>query len=274
VKVLLTGDGGDDVFLGYPRYRNFWIASKLARHLPQAGVRWWQRSKSRVPRVWPLRRAVALMEYATGGLDGVIEYTRSLQRSETERLFGDRLGVSTVANGAHWSSEAGQNVLDDVLEYELSTRFTGEYMTKVDGATMHHGIEGRAPFLDQHIWEFASALPFNVRFHHGSLKAVLRQLAREEIGPGVAGRSKRGFDIPVQRWIVRRWRPWAEELFRDSLLEEEGWLQRDWASRRLQAAADEGIAPAQLWYAIVLEAWLRRERRNVPSQALHGARIR
>jgi asparagine synthase (glutamine-hydrolysing) len=262
VKVLLTGDGGDDVFLGYPRHRKFWIAGKLSQHLPPVAMRLWRTSGSWFPRVGPFRRAAALLEYTEHGVGGVIKYSQDRQRSETDDLAGERLrGRCVTPRSTLWSPQAGHRVLSDFLEYEFNTRFLGEYMTKVDGATMHYGIEARSPFLDQSLWEFASSVPFGIRLHRGRLKAVLRQLVREEVGQAVARRPKRGFGVPVQRWIVRRWRPWVEELLRESVLENEGWIRRGSALKGLATAVDSGIAPIQLWHVVVLEAWIRHERR-------------
>jgi asparagine synthase (glutamine-hydrolysing) len=261
VKVLLTGDGGDDVFLGYPRHRHFCIAGKLAERLPRAAMQLWESTASCVPRVGPLRRAAALMEYATGGLEGVIDYSRRLQRYEVDYLIGERLRHCCLEEDTRLSRGSGQTLLTDFLEYEFNTRFVGEYMTKVDGATMHYGIEARSPFLDHCMWEFASSLPFAIRLHRGRLKAVLRQLVREEIGRTVAKRPKRGFGIPVQRWVVRRWRPWVEQLLQDSMLEADGWIRSGLPLRRLTAAAERGMAPIHLWYIVVLESWVRHERR-------------
>jgi asparagine synthase (glutamine-hydrolysing) len=139
-------------------------------------------------------------------------------------------------------------------------RFVGEYLTKVDGATMHQSLEARSPFLDHRLWEFASSLPFDLRLRGGRLKAILRELARRRIGEEVARGRKRGFYIPVQRWIVGRWRDRVMESFRYSLLEKEGWINSRAAVSQLEEAGRRGLAPNQLWYLFVLESWLRRER--------------
>jgi asparagine synthase (glutamine-hydrolysing) len=150
-------------------------------------------------------------------------------------------------------------------------RFVGEYLTKVDGATMHHSLEARSPFLDHKLWEFAAALPYELRLRGGRSKAILRELARRRIGEDVARGRKRGFHIPVRRWIVERWRDRVEESFDDSLLGKEGWINAGAVLSQLQEATLRGIAPNQLWYLFVLESWFRNERgKSVESSARHS----
>src|SRR5436853_6369726 len=96
--------------------------------------------------------------------------------------------------------------MNDFLEYDRATRFTGEYLTKVDGATMFYALEARSPFLDQEIWNFASSLPFSLRLRGGRLKAILRELASRHVSSDVANGRKRGFGVPVSQWLISRWR--------------------------------------------------------------------
>jgi asparagine synthase (glutamine-hydrolysing) len=149
-----------------------------------------------------------------------------------------------------------------LLHWELKTSFVGEYLTKVDGATMHYALEARSPFLDHVLWEFVSALPFKVRLHQGQLKAILRYLARTKIGITTALRRKRGFGIPVHRWLVGRWRSAFEASFRNSILDHEGWICADVVLKELSIAAQHGSAPELMWYLFVLEAWLKHERQD------------
>ena len=92
------------------------------------------------------------------------------------------------------------------------------------------------------------------------MKAILRELAGRHLGDRVAGGRKRGFGIPVQRWMAGRWQPVVREALRDSLLQNEGWIRTDAALAQLDQAVVRGWAPNQLWYIFVLESWLRRER--------------
>jgi asparagine synthase (glutamine-hydrolysing) len=259
--VLLTGDGGDDVFLGYPEHRHLLLAQKLARSLPGFVANAWRVNRDKFPQSGSLKRFGSFLNYSTGGLGAVACAHDGLPSYERYGMLGERLrGASVPQRDIEWSTESGRNVLAEFLEYDRAGRFVGEYMTKVDGATMFHSLEARAPFLDQDLWEFASSLSFQTRLHGGSLKAVLRELARQKLGDRVARGRKRGFTIPVGRWLVGRWREALTESLQTSVLDREGWINAGAALDRLKVAADEGSAPNQLWYIFVLESWLRHER--------------
>ncbi|HJQ22783.1 MAG TPA: asparagine synthase (glutamine-hydrolyzing) [Blastocatellia bacterium] len=260
-KVLLTGDGGDDVFLGYEGHKHFWMAERLAARLPDQSGKWWLALRDRLPRVGPLGRAASFIDYATGGLGGVTRARDGLQMYRRAGLLGERLRDATLDQLAiPQSITSARRLLAEFLRYDRDTRFTGEYLTKVDGATMHHSVEARSPFLDARLWEFAARLPFDVRLHGGQLKAILREIARRHLGERVARGRKRGFGIPVQRWLAGRWRERVAASFSDSLLAQEGWLRADGLRAELDKAARDGVAPNQLWYSYVLESWLRAER--------------
>ena len=258
--VLLTGDGGDDVFLGYPEHRHFLMAQKLARSLPGFVANGWRGNRDKVPQVGSLKRMTSFLNYSTGGLGAIACTHDGLPSYERYGMLGERLaGVSVAQRSIAWSNESARNVLTEFLEYDRDNRFVGEYMTKVDGATMFHSLEARSPFLDQDLWEFAAGLSFETRLHGGRLKSILRELARQKLGERVSRGSKRGFTIPVQRWLVGRWRNALTELLQTSILDREGWINSRVALDRLTAAAEKGRAPNQLWYIFVLESWLRHE---------------
>src|SRR6184192_761960 len=258
-KVLLTGDGGDDLFLGYPRHRHLWLAERLARMTPHVASGWW-RSARRGFEPGPFRRAVHFLDYAAGGLGAFIDAHDGLPTYHRQGLLGERLaGVTVEQRRMPWSGDSARRVLADYLEYDRRTQFVAEYLTKVDGATMHYGLEARSPFLDQELWEFASALPYDVRLRHGRLKAVLREFARRRIGKRIAAGRKHGFSIPVARWLVERWLPQVEATMRESRLAAQGWIRSEAVQAELAASARRGWAPRQLWYLFVLESWVRAE---------------
>ena len=88
---------------------------------------------------------------------------------------------------------------------------------------------------------------------------MLRALAAQKLGERLARGRKRGFTIPVNRWLVGRWQQPVTELLQTSIADREGWINSRAVLDRLSAAAQEGRAPNQLWYIFVLESWLRHE---------------
>jgi asparagine synthase (glutamine-hydrolysing) len=260
--VLLTGDGGDDVFLGYPEHRHLWLASRLARRTPAAAANVWTKFlRTRLPRRGLARRAASFLDYTTGGLGGVTNARDGLPVYEQHAILGERLaGARLAQRDIPRSHESGRRVLAEFLEYDRRTRFTGEYLPKVDGATMHYALEARSPFLDQKLWEYAAALPFDLRLQGGGLKAILRELARRRIGERVARGRKRGFGIPAGRWMAGRWRARVEETLEDSILGREGWINPQAALKKFAREAEAGEASLQTWYLFVLETWMRHER--------------
>jgi asparagine synthase (glutamine-hydrolysing) len=262
--VLLTGDGGDDVFLGYPEHRHFWLAQQMAQNVPTPSPGAWLAIGRALPRRGLLRRAGAFMDYVTGGLGAVTANHDGLPFYTQAGMLGERLVDLTLPQREIMRSRSSaQEVLTEFLAYDLKGRFVAEYLTKVDGATMYYSLEARSPFLDQDLWEFGGSLPYDIRLRRLNLKAVLRELARRKVGDRVAAGQKRGFTIPVQSWITDRWRPDLVESLRTSMLDEQGWICAGSVLAALEKTPTRSWAPKQFWYLFVLEAWLKKESEGV-----------
>jgi asparagine synthase (glutamine-hydrolysing) len=269
--VLLTGDGGDDVFLGYPFFRNAWLAERLANRLPDAAPAVWRKVRGMFPASGPARRLRSYLDYATGGLGAHVGAHDGLPYYEQRAILGERLaGRELAQRRIPLSLESARRLLSDVFGYHRRMHFLSEFMPKVDGGTMHYAIEARAPFLDQKIWGFAAALPPEVRFHGGRLKAVLREIVRRRVGPEVAFRKKQGFTVPVESWLAERWSGMLGRLRERTLLEEDGWVRPGSLEAPLRDAAGKRLVPVQLWRLLVLEHWLEKQS-SVPEYAGRAA---
>lgn len=254
VTVLLTGDGGDDVFLGYPHHRYLHRAARIAGMVPETAARLARHMGLEPPVRGPARKARNYAGYITGGLGAFLKVRDGLRFHARNGLLGPALeGVAATTQSLPFAPGSGRTILADYLAHALQHQFVAEYLVKVDGATMYHGLEARSPFLDHELWEFASALPYGVRLHGGRLKAVLREIARRRISERVGAGAKRGFEVPVQAWMAGPWRKEIDTLFADPApgLSE---LLRPNAIRSLLARP--GRPPLQAWSAIVLAAWL------------------
>lgn len=255
--VLLTGDGGDDIFLGYRTHEVFAQASSMARRIPGHVLAAASAGAALVPGAKG-RRLRNLLAYLREGVGAVYRAFDGLPLYRELGILGPRLdGVGLRHREIPASRESAQNLLRDFLRWEQDNRFVSEFLTKVDGGAMYHALEARSPFLDQHMWEFAGKLPYELRLHNGELKAILRELSRRRVHPTVASRRKQGFTIPVEDWLLRQWRPQVEELLSAPILEREGWL-RPGGFRKMLAEGDRrGRAPVQLWTLLTLERWMR-----------------
>jgi len=258
--VLVTGDGGDDCFLGYPEHQYFWWAQRAARWIPKPAAQFWLEASGEPPRRGLFKRPAHFLDFATGGLGMVTRIHDGLPYYRRNGLLGERLAGATVTQREIAKSPvSARRLLTDFLEYDRRTRFVGEYLTKVDGGTMHYALEARSPFLDQELWNFAQSLPYALRLG-GGLKTILREVARRNVGERIASGRKRGFGIPVQRWLAAKWRPAFEEVLGDSELNRQGWTHGDAVLHQFRAEAATGSVSKQMWYLYVLEAWLRQER--------------
>ncbi len=256
--VLLTGDGGDDIYLGYPFFMNAWRAQKLARQLPGVARAAWKGIRPLVPYKGTARRAKNFLDYATGGLGSYIRAHDGLPYLEQNSILGERLSRQTLAQRQIAPShESAERLLFDVFAYQRKMHFLSEFMPKVDGGTMHYAVEARSPLLDQEIWEFAATLSPEVRFHGGALKAVLREIVRRRVSPSVADRRKQGFTVPVDQHLTSYANKDLERLTDSSQLEEGGWVRRGSLHRTVEDAGRRKSVSPQLWHLLVLENWLR-----------------
>jgi asparagine synthase (glutamine-hydrolysing) len=258
--VLLTGDGGDDVFLGYPEHLHFLMAEKVAKTTPRVVGKALQTFGSLLPKSGISKRANSFLNYSFGGLGAITQSRDGLPVYQKNNLLGEKLeNISLSHRQIPFTS--GENLLADFLKYDRKTRFVGEYLTKVDGATMLHALEARSPFLDTNLWEFAAKLPYSLRIKDRTLKAVLREIVKRRISPELAHGKKQGFGVPVQRWLLGSWKQSFIEMMQDSLLEKEGWIKGENVIKLLNNSEKQNWSPRQLWFILVLEAWLRFEKK-------------
>jgi len=256
--VLLTGDGGDDIFLGYPRHEHLWRAQRLAQFTPPGTSAVWRALRGGLPQ--RLSRAKHFGDYVAGGVPAFLSANPGLTWLHGRGLLGPALrGLRIAELDEAWTRRGARSALYQYLPYHLSTQFVSEYLTKVDGATMHHGLEARSPLLDQHLWEFASRLPVDVRMHRGNPKALLRELVGRNVHVGASQERKRGFVIPVERWLVGPWQSLVQDYFASPVVEALGFIDGAALRAEYARAQAKGTGTLHLWFIFALEHWLRHE---------------
>jgi len=275
VTVGLTGDGGDELFAGYPRY------GRLARE--------WGRSAA-LPR--PLKEAAARLARAlpVAAIDGALGWTtavagrrrrgrpgakarRRLERAACDDPMALYRGylrrwrdVPALVPGAPmldtvFEREAGLNALGDPVDRAMVLDALGylpdDLLVKVDRASMAASLEARAPLLDHRIVEFAWSLPRRFKLGEGGSKILLRRVLAKYVPPALTERPKSGFDPPLAEWLRGELRDWAEALIAPDRLAREGWIAPDPVARRWREHQTGGRNRRQeLWNVLTFQAWL------------------
>lgn len=251
VKVLLSGDGGDEVFGGYARYRldPSRISSRVARRIgiglpppPGQSTRW-----SQDPALSRIGKAVGYL--LTGEeMAGELRFqNRRMRLNDTEKwdLYTPAWRRNQVENTLPILAREGRQVAgqcaDPILArqvHEITTSLHNEMLTKFDRATMAWGIEGRVPLLDHRLVELALRLPVEERLATSEEKVLLRRVARRHVPPAAVDRPKLGFNVPVSDWLSGNLAQLVEDSLSPDSLRRAGVFDPTTVKRLLAHASD------------------------------------
>lgn len=275
VTVALSGDGGDELFAGYPRYRMIPNLLELSARVPTQfikGLQWLTASTPdscldgaihalgkhrpshfRYGNCAENLRAV-LGALANGSAQALYEQVNSSKGSLISRIPGAKQ-AGTLYDESPVTADPRSMLHRDFLTYLPET-----VLTKVDRATMSASLESRAPFLDHRIIEFAYTLstPHLQNRNHGKL--LLVALLKRYLPGREFNRPKKGFNIPLEQWLRGPFRSWADELLDPGLLGQQGFFQTD-TVRRYWDEHQSGKRNwhYHLWAVLMFQAWLHEQ---------------
>lgn len=269
VTVALTGDGGDELFAGYPRYRAVWLASQLdrlpmwVRHLLSA--RWWQRWPSSARQRSVRRRLKRFLE-AVGESPArrYLEWIAIFNESRRAELYTHEFRASLPNTDPIWflasglARSAGRDPVTAFSLADLLTYLPGDLMTKVDIASMAHGLECRPPFLDHRVVELAARMPRSWKFHRGQGKRILRAAFGSMLPEPILHRTKMGFGVPLDHWFRDELKGFTQEVLLDPATLGRGYFQPA-AVKLLWEEHQSGRFDHsyRLWALLILELWQR-----------------
>jgi asparagine synthase (glutamine-hydrolysing) len=276
VTVALSGDGGDELFCGYNRYR--WTPAAWRR------VAW-------APR--PVRAAAAacLTSVSPATWDRSMHAMGALVGSARQRNPGEKIhrladllradrpesvsmsmlapwggSSGSVVVGEEWNGSpsnghpsvaAGIGLTEHLMQLDTAVYLPDDILTKVDRASMATSLEVRVPILDHSLVEFAWRLPLTMKLRDGVAKWPLRQVLLRHVPASMVDRPKMGFGVPLASWLRGPLRDWAEDLLSVGRLRREGYvhpapIRRAWAEH----LAGRGNWQYHLWAALMFESWL------------------
>lgn len=272
VTVSLSGDGGDELFAGYNRHvlgARLWNLSESLPPILRRGMGAMLASPA-------LQRMASGMAHMTGlgsGLPGLAERmskvgaimsandsTDAYARLVSKWPQGQEPVLGSTSVGLAGSVHDFEDFRNAMLYLDATTYLPDDILVKVDRASMSVSLEGRIPFLDHRVIEFAWRVPMSAKIRDGRGKHILREVLYRHVPPALIDRPKAGFGIPIGAWLVDTLRPWVEALLDPASLREQGFLDPElvamtWQQFRLGNTA---LLP-RLWCILMFQAWLEQQ---------------
>lgn len=266
VKVLLSGEGGDEAFAGYSNYRNLLWLERLKRILPPlngAAARGLAAANS-----W--LHSPLLTKYAPLVNARFPEYYYS-RTSNPFRYSGNGLGslysADFVASLDHertlqpmrsmQANVRGLNPLDAMLYIDTKTWLPDDLLIKADKMTMANSLELRVPLLDHKVLEFAASLPAHLKVHGFTTKYLAKKALRNRIPKPILDRRKVGFPVPYESWLRKDLRGWVHEVLFDRTTTNRGYFATS-SVRKLLAHNDASAGYSkEIFSLLTLELWHR-----------------
>jgi asparagine synthase (glutamine-hydrolysing) len=268
VKVVLTGEGSDELLAGYgkypralvnwragaayglvPRPMRTWMATRVVPNMPGTLGRYAARSFLGMPRT---PEAMFFDNFAAIGLrrQATLLAPRFASLATTERAYGSSRAFFDAPNGQ-------STTLDRVLYADMKT-YLVELLMKQDQMSMAASIESRVPFLDHRLVEFAAGLPPRMKLRGFTTKWILREAVREILPAEILARKKMGFPVPFGIWMRGAWKELAREVLLDVRSRQRGIIDPTAVERLIAAHVDGTMNGADaIWSLLNLELWYR-----------------
>ena len=269
VTVALSGDGGDELFAGYERYKALHMSEHVRRFLPlhqilqSSIVQRWKESSNRRSFVRRVKRfGEALGEPPARRYMRWLQIFNEATRSDMyQESFVEQLpnrDPFTFLESA-WNTTPQRDLISRASIADMQTYLPCDLMTKVDIASMGNSLEARQPFLDYRLIEFAASLPSHLKYRWQRGKRLLRDAFYDLIPPEIWDRPKMGFGIPIDSWFRGPLREKANTMLLSTDSRCHQYVRPEAIKRLFDShqaeTTNEGY---RLWNLLMLELWLRR----------------
>ncbi len=269
VTVALSGDGGDELFAGYERYRALWLSRKINQCFPihkLPGIGLIQRLPDSSRRRSIVRRGKRFLEAINQSASRrYLNWLQIFPESLRAELYADDFVKQLPGDDpfefleAAWQRSPGRDVVTRASMADLLTYIPCDLMTKVDIASMAHGLEVRQPMLDYRVVEFAASLPVQLKFRGRRGKLLLRDAFGKQIPSQIWTRSKMGFGVPISAWFRDELKPMVHDLLLDSNARCLRFFRPEVVRELvMQHETNQQNHAYRLWNLLILEKWLRR----------------
>lgn len=279
VTVVLSGDGGDELFAGYTRYvvdRKREGFARLPKPLRESVMR---PLSQRLPHATWGRNYLhnVSLDPISRYLDSVSVFTSLNRNSLYSADFKSRLGstsyVSTLFNDLVNQVGTGES-LDQLLYLDSKTYLPGDILTKVDRMSMAVSLEARAPLLDHKLIDFVTGIPAGLKLSGFETKYLLKKAVKDLVPSEILNRPKQGFGVPIQEWINQQLRSRVRETLTEPRSRQRGYLNVQYIDVLLdeheRGRRDHSMG---LWALFMLELWHRQFVDEPPHGSMIGTKF-
>ena len=262
VTVVLSGDGGDELFGGYDRY------------LPHPRVASFDAIAGGVGRraagaAWPLMphgfKGKNFLRHVSQDLRGrYVESVSFFLPDEMDALLTRDLQRALIGDGAPYEPArrfdrfGSLSWPSQMMRFDIDTYLPEDILTKVDRMSMAHSIESRVPLLDHEVVSFAASLPSDMKIQNGERKRILKAAARSVLPADVLTRRKQGFGVPIGVWFRGRLRDFVADTLQSQRARERGYFQARFVDRVVREhLAGRRDHTLRLWQLLMFELWHR-----------------
>jgi asparagine synthase (glutamine-hydrolysing) len=263
VTVVLSGDGGDELFGGYDRYLPHPRVAQFDR-LPLPGAR------HLAGALWPLLPHGAtgrnFLRHVSRDTDArYLESVAFFHQDEKPALYSDDVRRALEGSnpelilGAHFGRFRSLPPHSRMMKFDFETYLPEDVLTKVDRMSMAHSIESRVPLLDNDVIDFAATLPASFKIQAGRRKHVLKEAVRDLLPAGIIDRKKQGFEIPLGGWFRGGLTGVFSDVLASPRTRQRGYFEPSFVDRivteHLTGKRDHTL---RLWQLLVFELWHRQ----------------
>lgn len=265
VTVALNGDGGDESFLGYSRYKQClqteWV-SRVPRFLRRNAAQ----MAARIPAEWEkykicriARRAmnIAAERDAVRYAPSIVYFFEQDKVNGYGELLAPYLADSSLAMLDRWFDESPSFVAGAAWA-DIHTYLPDDLLVKVDVASMAHSLEARSPLLDHKLMEWAARIPSAQKFAGGETKAILKSALEPFLPHEVLYRPKMGFGVPIDRWLRNEIKEFAHDILLSTEARQRGLVKPEYVQMLLdEHCGGVRLHHTRLWGLLMLELWFR-----------------
>ena len=267
VIVALSADAGDEIFAGYNRYDYVMKYGKKIQRIPG----FMRKTAAAMMDVIPANAIPVLNKkylfhsryeklktlFKNPSQKNILfSLTQQMNEKDIGVLFKGAVSKLVTAFDSEELDPTNHSTLAFMMAMDYQTYLLDDILQKVDRATMSVGLEGREPFLDQHVIEWAAQLPMEYKYNKGNKKFIIKQIVHQHIPAAMMDRPKMGFGIPIADWLQKDLKPFVDQYFDEAFIAKQNIFNNSEIQRIKRSFYEGKIERAEkIWYLLMFQMW-------------------